>query len=211
MTKLRIQKLVLGMVGTNCYIIINTNNNQSIIVDPADNADIIEKYIEEEDLKCNAILLTHGHFDHIGAAQELAEAYDVKIYAFIDEADLLADKKLNFSVGIGQDMNLTADVFLLDKQKVNLAGFDIEVIHTPGHTIGSACYLFAEEDIILTGDTLFYENVGRCDLPTGNFSDIIRSINNRLMILDDNIVVYPGHGEATSIGYERINNPYIES
>ncbi|HHT97168.1 MAG TPA: MBL fold metallo-hydrolase [Clostridiales bacterium] len=210
MNKLLVKKFVLGMVGTNCYIIINTNNNQAIIVDPADDADIIEEYIKKEDLKCKGILLTHGHFDHIGAAEELAESFGVEIYAFKEEAELLADKKLNFSIGVGQDISLTADVLLVDKQKIELAGFDIKVLHTPGHTKGSACYLFIDEDIILTGDTLFFENIGRCDLPTGNFEEIINSLNSKLMILDNNIRVYPGHGELTDIGHEKLNNPYVE-
>ena len=209
MGRCKIERLVLGVVQTNCYIVGNVDTKEAIVVDPADNAAAIKKALEENDLVCKAILLTHGHFDHIMAAEELARASLAKIYAHEAEKGLLADPELNVSAHMGKRCSLVPDVCLKDGQTLTLAGFDIRVIHTPGHTAGGACYYFEENRVLFSGDTLFLEDIGRSDLPTGNGMQLVESIKNKLMPLDDDIVVYPGHDESTTIGHERANNIYI--
>ncbi len=203
------ETLVLGMVQTNCYIITNGDTREAIVIDPADDADRLYQYIKSNDLVCKGILLTHGHFDHILAAKELAEKTRVKIYAQEEEAKLLADKLLNASVKFGQEYSLVPDALLKDNEVIELAGFVIRVIHTPGHTAGGACYYFTEHRVLFSGDTLFYESIGRYDLPTSDGRRLLESIRSKLMLLQDEVAVCPGHGPATTIGHERENNYFI--
>lgn len=204
-----IKIMVLGMVRTNCYIVSNHETKEAIIVDPAESPDRIKEYVKEAGLYIVGIFLTHGHFDHIMAASELTSYYHTKLYAAKAEKELLHDATMNCSAGIGRPVTIEADVYLEDNDMIALAGMHMKVIHTPGHTAGSVCYYFMNQGVILSGDTLFLESVGRTDLPTGSGSKIVESINKKLMSLDDNITVYPGHESATSIGYERKNNPYL--
>jgi glyoxylase-like metal-dependent hydrolase (beta-lactamase superfamily II) len=209
MSNLKIKIIVLGMVQTNCYIASNEETKEAIVIDPADHAHRIEQYLKENDLVCKGILLTHGHFDHIMAASELAVSAHTEIYAHEAEAALLADPNMNASSQIRRECALIAGTQLKDNEIIYLAGFKIRVIHSPGHTAGSVCYYFSEHGILFSGDTLFQESVGRTDLPTGNGKILIESIRNKLMLLEDQVKVYPGHGAATTIGYERDNNIYI--
>lgn len=207
--KCKIHVSVLGSVNTNCYIVSNQSTKEAIVIDPADRADVIEAYIKEEGLTLKGILLTHGHFDHILAAVELGGHLHAKIYANENEKELLADSNLNFGANVGIQYGLEADVLLKDGQKLEMAGFLIKAIHTPGHTGGGTCYYFEDEKELFAGDTLFRESIGRTDLPTGNMSTLLASISEKLMNLEDGINVYPGHGSFTTIGYERKNNPYL--
>lgn len=210
MSNMKIDTLLVGYVRTNCYIVGNTDTKEAIVIDPGDNAAAIIKALKENDLVCMAVLLTHGHFDHIMAAAELARRSSIKIYAHEAEKRLLADPALNASIQFGPECSLVPDVCLKDGQKLLLAGFSIKVIHTPGHTAGGVCYYFTENRVLFSGDTLFLENIGRSDWPTGNGRQLIESIQNRLMPLDDDIIVYPGHGSPTTIGHERQYNIYMQ-
>lgn len=209
MNDLKLNSLVLGVVETNCYIVSNVNTMEAIVVDPADNANTINEYLKVNDLVCQGILLTHGHFDHIMAAKQLAELTGVKIYAHEAEEQLLKLPEYNASSHVGLRLSLIPDTFLKDQEILRLAGFTIKVIHTPGHTAGGACYYFVGEDVLISGDTLFHEDIGRSDLPTGNGKVLVESINNKLMILEDQVKVYPGHGVSSTIGHERQNNLYL--
>ncbi len=209
MSAFRMKILVLGMIQTNCYIISNGETKEAIVIDPADDAEKIEQYLKANDLVCKAILLTHGHFDHILAVEALAKVTNVKIYAHEAEEQLLKDPELNSSSHIRRECSLTSDIWLKDQEILQLAGFQIKVIHTPGHTAGGVCYYFPGHGILISGDTLFCESIGRSDLPTGNGSQLVEAILSKLMILEDTVKVYPGHGEATTIGYERDNNRYL--
>ena len=209
MSIINIKTLVLGMVQTNCYIASNEESKEAIVFDPADNAVKIEQYLKENDLVCKGILLTHGHFDHIMAATDLAAMTLAKIHAHEEEAKLLGDAIMNASAQIRRECTLIPDVLLKDEEQINLAGFSIRVIHTPGHTRGGTCYYFSGRGILISGDTLFRGGIGRYDLPTGNGKQLVESIQNKLMLLEDQVVVYPGHGEPSTIGYERANNIYI--
>lgn len=207
---LRLHTMVLGMVSTNCYIISNMDTKEAIIIDPADCGDIIGNYIDKEKLILRGILLTHGHFDHILAAAEIANQYRVDIYANQEEKKLIATSSLNLSQSRGMDYGVDVQRLLEDGQIFILAGFTIRAIHTPGHTSGGNCYYIEDKKLLLSGDTLFRETVGRTDLPTGNYETIIRSLREKLLVLDDDVLVCPGHGEFTTIGYERVNNPYAK-
>ena len=209
MSEFRMKALVLGIARTRCYIISNGENREAIVVDPADEAGRIEQYLTENDLVCKGILLTHGHFDHILAAPELVAKTQVKIYAQETEARLLKNPDLNCSSHVGRDISLVPDILLKDQQEFELAGFKIKAIHTPGHTAGGACYYFMEHEILISGDTLFRETVGRWDLPTADGNALIASIRDKLMLLEDQVKVYPGHGDSTTIGHERHNNIYL--
>jgi glyoxylase-like metal-dependent hydrolase (beta-lactamase superfamily II) len=209
MEDIRLKTIILGMVRTNCYIVSNTNTNQAIVIDPADNEAAIIGYLQDNSLELEAIMLTHGHFDHIMASSELARRTGATVYAHETESSLLKDPGLNASREIGSEISLTPDVLFRDGDEVLLAGFKIGVIHTPGHTAGSACYYFKDQGMLFSGDTLFNESVGRTDLPTGSSGSLIASIRNKLMVLNDDVKVYPGHGMSTTIGHERNFNYYI--
>lgn len=206
MGKLRIAQLTLGPVSTNCYFLINEETKETVLIDPPAEAARIMYKIRSEELSLSAILLTHGHFDHIMAADEVKEETGAKIYAIEQERIILEDAENNGSPMVGAAVVCKADQFLRDHQKLSLAGFTVEVIHTPGHTIGSVCYYLEEEGVLISGDTLFEGSCGRTDLATGSMSAIIQSIKRRLFVLPDNVKVYPGHGEATTIGYEKLHN-----
>lgn len=209
MGRLNIETLVLGAVSTNCYLLINEETKETIIVDPAALASKIENRIEMLGLKPVAILLTHGHFDHILAAHELRTTYRVSIYALKEEEELLGSPDLNLSSSFGEQVNLKGDHYLGDQDEINLAGFSVKVLHTPGHTSGSACYYIKKEGVLISGDTLFEASIGRTDFPTGNSQALINSIKEKLFVLPGETMVYPGHGNPTQIEYEEKNNPYV--
>ena len=201
---LEIKRLTVGPVMTNCYIVNLKGTEEAVIVDPGDEAYKIELKLTEWKLKPVAILLTHGHFDHIRAVGKLKERYSVKVYALDKEKEIL-NSELNLSRAFGFEMiNIDADVYLTDNQVINVAGIDFKVIHTPGHTVGSCCYYVESEKVLFSGDTLFFHSHGRTDFPTGSQSAIIRSITGRLLILEEDTLVYPGHEEETTIGSERM-------
>lgn len=205
-----VEKYPLGMVRTNCYVVYNNDSKEALIVDPADNGAYIKSKLEEKGLNVQAVLLTHGHFDHIMAAEYLRDAYQIPIMAHELEKEVLeyANKNLSDSMG-GESFALKADKFLKDGDILELLGTKIKVVYTPGHTIGGVCYFFDKEKFLLSGDTLFENSVGRTDFPTGSMSTLIHSIKEKLSILGDDVVVYPGHEGETSIGRERKFNPYI--
>lgn len=197
----------VGMIGTNCYIIYN-DDKQAIIIDAGDDAEKIIKKVEELGVQVVAVLLTHGHFDHILAVNEIVDKYGVPVYAGADEEVLLKDPKLNGSSYYRRDRVVKNYSLLEDNSEITIAGFNIKVLFTPGHTVGSVCYYIKDSKVIFTGDTLFRESIGRTDMATGDDRLIIKSLH-KLMELEDDITVYPGHSEKSSIGYERMCNPYI--
>lgn len=206
---MKLEIMVLGKVGTNCYIAMNEQNGEAIIIDPADRADKINSKLKEMGAKPVAILFTHGHFDHVLAANDLKKEHHIQIYANEKERETLENTQMNMSsMGNGQS-SYQADVFVKDGQVLDLAGMICKVIWTPGHTPGGTCYFFEEDKILFSGDTLFCRSVGRSDFPGGSMSELIRSIKEKLMILDDDVKVFPGHMGATTIKDERIYNPFI--
>ncbi|WP_418748230.1 MBL fold metallo-hydrolase [Frisingicoccus sp.] len=206
---LAIRMMVLGPVQTNCYFLINEDTKEVLIVDPADRAQKIIEWINSEGLKPVAILLTHGHFDHIMGVAGVKKEYNIPIYASRDETEVLADPQINVSTMMGAYMSMKADELFSDGDVLELAGMKLKVISTPGHTIGSVCFYMEEEKVLISGDTLFEASVGRSDFPTGSSRQLIESIKTRLFVLPDDTDVFPGHGGTTSIAYEKAHNPFI--
>ncbi len=206
---MKIEQYCVGQVATNCYFIINNETKEMLIVDPGDSAQMLADRIRRENLEPKAVLLTHGHFDHAMAAEELAEMFGIKIYAHEAEKDTLKDPGKNVSLMIGLRDVYHADVFVKDEEILELAGMELKVLHTPGHTAGGGCYYLEKEKALFSGDTLFCQSVGRTDFPGGSMSGIVRSIKDKLMVLPDEVKVYPGHMDRTSIGAERAHNPYL--
>ena len=209
MGQIEIKSMTLGMVATNCYLIINKETKEALLIDPADNALRISNVIEENVCTLKAILLTHGHFDHIMALNELKKRYNVPVYAHEEEEDVLKQSSLNTSGMIGQIYTTQADIYVKDGEHLKLAGLDIIVLHTPGHTKGGVCYYLPEEKVLMSGDTLFHCSIGRTDFPTGSMSQLVRSVKEQLFVLPDDVQVYPGHDSVTSIGYEKQYNPFF--
>ncbi len=209
MAEIKIEQYVVGPVQTNCYFAINPSTSEVLIVDPGARADKLAKIIEDEKLNPVAILLTHGHFDHAGGAKELATHFGIPIYAHEREKETLENPELNLSGWERRQDVYQADCYLKDEQEIDLAGFHIRVLYTPGHTVGGCCYFFGYQNVLFAGDTLFAQSVGRTDFPKGSMSDLLRGIKEKLMALPDDVTVYTGHGEITTIGTERMYNPYL--
>lgn len=205
----KIDSRILGMVGTNCYLLCNMDIKECVLIDPADSQDEISRMIDESGCSLKGILLTHGHFDHIMAADAVRDKYGVKVYASCDEKNTLEQPHINLGEAYGLKLSVKADVWHKDGEILKLAGFDIEALHTPGHTEGGSCYYIREIGVLFSGDTLFCGSVRRTDFPGGSMSEIVRSIKEKVMVLPDDTKVYPGHGEGTSVGYERENNPFL--
>ena len=168
MTPLRVEQYVVGPVQTNCYFAINDETKEILIVDPGASGKRLAEIVEEEKLNPVAILLTHGHFDHAGAAAELSEHFHIEIYAEEHEKETLENPALNLSGWEGKETAYHADRYLKDEQEIDLAGFHIRVLFTPGHTVGGCCYLFPYQNAVFAGDTLFAQSVGRTDFPKGS-------------------------------------------
>ena len=207
--KFEMQSMVLGMVGTNCYLLINTQTRETVIFDPGDEGERIARYMEREGLKPAAILLTHGHFDHIMGVPALVSKYGLPVYVHKEEAALMADPAQNACAMIGASVSLKADRLIKDNDVLTLAGAAIRVLYTPGHTKGGVSYYIEDIHAVVCGDTLFEGSVGRTDLPTGSMGTLIRSIREKLFVLDDDVTVLPGHGGQTTIGWEKQHNPFV--
>ena len=205
---LKIGKIVMGSVQTNCYFLYQEDSKKIIVVDPADRGEYLYNAFKEAGLEVAAILLTHGHFDHIWGCNQLRELAGVQVFAFEDEKDLCENAKLNVSEDVGRPYTATVDWYLKDGETVTIEGMEFKVIWTPGHTQGSCCYYFEKDNILISGDTLFEGSVGRSDLPTGDGKLLSRSLKERLMILPDETLVFPGHGNSTTIADEKKYNPF---
>ncbi|MCR5585929.1 MAG: MBL fold metallo-hydrolase [Lachnospiraceae bacterium] len=198
----------VGPIQTNCYIVYNDETMEAIIIDPGDEAERIARKILSKNLKPVAILLTHGHFDHISAADELRAKYGVKIYAPKADKEYLRNATLNLSLDFENlRVEVNADVFLEDGQELDFIGKKIKCIETPGHTPGGMCFLFsAPDNLLFAGDTLFRDSHGRTDFYGGSIRDLRNSIVDKLFVLPDETEVFPGHGPSTDIGYEKKYN-----
>lgn len=207
---MKIEMMVLGDVRTNCYLLINEETKEALVVDPADRADVIVRKLIDEGLTLKAILLTHGHGDHILAVGDLKKQFGVKVYAAKAEEALLSDAVQNLSKALfGIAVTVKPDILLEDGQEFEAAGIHLRMLHTPGHTPGGCCYYQAEEKILFSGDTLFCGSIGRTDFPGGSLSKLTRSVKEKLLVLPEDVKVYPGHEEITTIGHEKRYNPYM--
>ena len=209
MGKLELQQCVLGPVYTNCYIAKNKETGEALIIDPADSPSKIELKVNAMGARPVAVLLTHGHFDHIMGVEAVREKYQIPVYACRQEEEMLREPSVNMTDQMWKSCSIRPDVFLDDLQVFEAAGFSIQMIHTPGHTKGSCCYYLKEEGVLFSGDTLFCGSVGRTDFPGGSASQIRNSLHRLLAALPDDTSVYPGHDTSTTIGYEKRYNPFV--
>jgi hydroxyacylglutathione hydrolase len=207
-----------GMLQANCYVVAAQAGGEAIIIDPGQGAVAnLRRVLKENRLTPSAVLLTHGHLDHIWTAQTVCNAYGIPAYIHPDDRSMLSDPIRGFGPRIGQILlgALFSEpknvIELGDGDKLELGGTTVFVDHTPGHTRGSVVFrVMADNDTVFTGDTLFRESVGRTDLPGGSGRDLLGSIVDKLLVLDDETVVLPGHGEATTVGAERRANPFLK-
>jgi glyoxylase-like metal-dependent hydrolase (beta-lactamase superfamily II) len=207
-TKLKIQCLPLGLLETNCFIISPPDSKEIVLVDPGGDAPILMELIEKEVFTLSAIWLTHGHADHIAAVPELQKQFRVTTYVHEDDFKMLFNPQLNLAAWLNMQIAIDGDVKTFkNEDTLNLGSHTFQVIHTPGHTPGSACFQSGLQ--LVAGDTLFRNSIGRADFPGADPNLLIRSIKEKLLTLPDETLVYPGHGMETSIGHERVRNPFL--
>ena len=195
----------VGMLGTNCYVVYNKDSKVGCVIDPGGDCDKIMAFINANNIKVENIYLTHGHFDHIMAADELKEKTKAAIAIFERDDAIALDTNGNCAYMVSMQLSMKADKLIKDGERVPFAGTEATVINTPGHTAGSCCYYLEDMKVLFSGDTLFFESYGRTDLPTGSMSDMVRSLKDKLFVLPEDVTAYPGHGAFTSIGYEKEN------
>lgn len=207
---INIKNLVLGQLQVNCYFIEDAETGNIAVVDPGDNSNNLSKLIVEKSDKIKYILLTHGHFDHIGYAKELKNLTNAQVVISKIDEPFLSDGNLNLSLPFfGRSVpTVTADITLNDGDEIMLGNTVIKYISTPGHTAGSGCYI--ADNAIFTGDTLMKLSMGRTDFPTSSNTDMLASLK-KLYNLNQNYTVCPGHGGTSTLDYERKYNPYLNN
>ncbi|MEG0189893.1 MAG: MBL fold metallo-hydrolase [Lachnospiraceae bacterium] len=200
---MKVEQFSIGIISTNCYLVCNEETKEIVIIDPGACPKYLLSHIKTEGYIPQAILLTHGHFDHIMGIDGFLEQYEIPVYVYEEEQALIADSRLNESSVYGSGYAYTKAISIKDGEILNIAGIEFQVLYTPGHTSGCCCYYVAEAHTVFSGDTLFYGSVGRTDFPTSNTADIYKSIQEKLFILPEDTIVYPGHMGATTIGNEK--------
>lgn len=196
-----IKKKILGVYQENAYIVIDEHTGDALIIDPGDDEEELVSYLKNLKVNFKAILLTHGHVDHVGAVDAVRDAFSIPVY--ISEIDMKYIEKRKMAFGKMR----TADFFLNEGDKFEFAGKNVRIIGTPGHSKGSLSYLI--EDMLFSGDVLFQNSVGRTDLPGGDMDELIDTIKNKLMLLPERTRVMPGHGSETTLGMEKAFNAYL--
>lgn len=198
-----VRSLTVGPIQTNCYFLTNPETKETVIVDPGDEPDRLRRFLTENEWKPAAVLLTHGHYDHVLGVNDLKSAYPgIPVVISEKEKPMVLDQGLNSGIG-GYDYTYEPTRYVEDLDVLKYAGFSFQVISTPGHTAGSCCYYEKDQKILFSGDTIFRHSYGRYDFPTGSFADLRKSLMRVLTSLPDEVRVLPGHGEETSIGEEK--------
>lgn len=205
-----IKKIITGMIEENCYII--HDGQDALIVDPGDETSKIKNEIEELAVRPLAVILTHAHYDHIGALEDIRTDYSIPVYISEKEQDWLSDPQKNLSIYSTHEIKARpADHLFKPEETVTIGPFTFTVRATPGHSPGGVSFIFQDDSLALVGDALFRGSVGRTDLPGSEPDKLLPSIKQQLFSLSDDTVVYPGHGLETSIGHEKASNPYFNA
>ncbi|EHL07689.1 metallo-beta-lactamase domain protein [Desulfitobacterium hafniense DP7] len=199
----------VGAMGANCYLVSCPETKKAALIDPGANGSGIQEWVDEKGVQVEYILLTHGHFDHIGAVDKLRELYQAKVGIHKEDAVMLTSGAHNLSRMLGRSYEFKpADFLLEDGQVLQVGNLNLTVIATPGHTLGGVCFLTSEG--LLSGDTLFDGSIGRTDFPGGSYDELIKSVVKKLLVLPEDTKVYPGHGPETTIGREKRENPFLQ-
>ncbi len=203
-----VEKIVVGPLASNCYIVADDAVPQGSIIDPGDEAEAILERVGELGIDIKYIILTHGHLDHIAAVTRVKEATGASLVVHKEDVDSLNDRSLSLFMGVTLPEVPKPDQLLRGWESIEFGGLSFTVLHTPGHSPGGICLL--GEGVLFSGDTLFNCGIGRSDLSGGDPDKLLHSIHTRLLILPDETVVYPGHGPQTTIGEERRRNPFLQ-
>lgn len=203
-----LKKFIVSSFQTNCYLLVN-DKKEGILIDPGDNGKKINRYLIENEIHLCSIMLTHGHIDHIGAVDYLYAIYKCPIYTHHETIEMLKDPKLNLSNVFGEPVVINAPITSAELF-FNVAGYEIEWLFLPGHCQGSSMIRIVNENIIFSGDVLFKGSIGRFDFPSSSKSDTKNSLDF-IKKIDYDCLVYPGHGDSTSIRFEQVNNYYLRS
>ena len=210
MAELKVKRRVLSACSTNCYYVFKEGADEIVVIDPGDAGEIVYDDVKSLGFeKVAGIRLTHGHGDHTGGALKLKELSGAKIYAYEDEAEILKDPEKNLSGWFGRAYGFEADEYFHEKQEFDMAGIHFQVIHTPGHTKGGCCYYDAEDGYLFCGDTIFNGSVGRTDFYSGSMAALGESIREKIFALPDHTKLLSGHGEKTTVEYEKKYNPCL--
>lgn len=205
-----LKTLIVGPFQTNCYICWDEASREGVIIDPGGDESTIVDTIRGMSLQPGAILLTHGHGDHIAAVSPLIEEFGLPLYAGKGEEPLLANPSANVSALYGKPVVAPPpDYLVTDEQLISVGPISLRILATPGHSPGGVCYLDESAGILFCGDTLFYGSVGRTDFPGCSHERLIKSIEEKILKLPDDVICYPGHGPETTVGAERVNNPFL--
>ena len=208
MGKLTIWSFAVMPFDENCYV-VSDDTGEGVVIDPGGMAKEILAYIREKKLSIQAVLDTHGHCDHIGANDAIRDETGAPLYIHKADAPMLSDIRLNLSAFMGfKALSRPAEHLLSEGDKISFGQSELEVIHTPGHTVGGVC--FVGDGVVFTGDTLFAGSIGRSDFPGGSEVELIGNIKKKLLALPDEMKVYSGHGPSSEIGWERQCNPYLQ-
>lgn len=199
-----IKRIPAGVYAANCYIIMDDDSKETVVIDPGGDSDDIISCIRELNCTVKYILLTHAHADHTGGIDDIRKLFNVPVCVNERDKKMIKDKAFMFG---SYKEDKEKDIDIKDGDIFKIGKIEIKCMETPGHTPGGMCFLL--NDVVLTGDTLFAGSVGRTDFAGGDYDAIIRSIRVKLMVLDDNIKVLPGHGMQSTIGRERMSNPFL--
>jgi glyoxylase-like metal-dependent hydrolase (beta-lactamase superfamily II) len=204
---IKVKKVVSGVLKENCYLVYDSENLQAVVVDPGEDGEKVIYEIKAYNLKPELLVNTHGHYDHTLSNEQICNEFKIPLAMHKDEVEILMDNKKSLALPNSLKTIKNPEILLEDNQEMKLSFTTFIVLHTPGHTKGSICLLF--ENFLITGDTLFAGTIGRTDLKSGSYDEILKSISKIKKIVPSIIIIYPGHGSSTTLANELRHNPYL--